>query len=181
MLSKNEDAQKQLVASYRETSAQLDTLLSFSEAGVQFKGFNDASDFGNKFPFVPYQFDLFQQCRRALSTHNAFQGKHASVGERSMLGVFQQVTQAIEDKDVQALVSFDLMYEGIRNELRGEIQSSVIMAERNLDNPFAIKVLKALFLVKYFGNFKTTKRNVCLLYTSPSPRDQRGSRMPSSA
>ncbi|WP_271393758.1 BREX system P-loop protein BrxC [Aequorivita sinensis] len=163
LLSKNEDAQKQLMASYKETSAQLDTLLSFSEAGVQFKGFSDASDFGNKFPFVPYQFDLFQQCRRALSMHNAFQGKHASVGERSMLGVFQQVTQIIEDKGVQALVSFDLMYEGIRNELRGEIQSSVIMAERNLDNPFAIKVLKALFLVKYFGNFKTTKRNVSVL------------------
>ena len=28
---------------------------------------------------------------------------------------------------------------------------------------------------------KTTKGTVCLLYTSPSPRDQRGSRMPSSA
>ncbi|MFD2697407.1 BREX system P-loop protein BrxC [Mesonia sediminis] len=163
LLSKNEDAQKQLMASFKETSAQLDTLLSFSEAGVQFKGFSDASDFGNKFPFVPYQFDLFQQCRRALSMHNAFQGKHASVGERSMLGVFQQVTQIIEGKGEQALVSFDLMYEGIRNELRGEIQSSVIMAERNLDNPFAIKVLKALFLVKYFGNFKTTKRNVSVL------------------
>ena len=27
----------------------------------------------------------------------------------------------------------------------------------------------------------TTKVNACLLYTSPSPRDQRGSRMPSSA
>ena len=25
------------------------------------------------------------------------------------------------------------------------------------------------------------KNNICLLYTSPSPRDQRGSRMPSSA
>jgi len=55
------------------------------------------------------------------------------------------------------------MYEGIRNELRGEIQSSVIMAERNLDNRFAIQVLKALFLVKYFGNFKTTKRNISVL------------------
>ena len=32
------------------------------------------------------------------------------------------------------------------------------------------------FIVKY-GNAITT----CLLYTSPSPRDQRGSRMPSSA
>ena len=163
LLKKNDDAQKQLATSYKKESAHLESLLSFSEAGVQFKGYGDGVDFSNKFPFVPYQFDLFQQCRRALSTHNAFQGKHASVGERSMLGVFQQVIQKMEEKDAQALVSFDLMYEGIRNELRGEIQSSVIMAERNLDNQFAIKVLKALFLVKYFGNFKTTKRNITVL------------------
>ena len=31
------------------------------------------------------------------------------------------------------------------------------------------------------GPFALTANNVCLLYTSPSPRDQRGSRMPSSA
>ena len=31
------------------------------------------------------------------------------------------------------------------------------------------------------GNPKGKKILVCLLYTSPSPRDQRGSRMPSSA
>lgn len=163
LLKKNDDAQKQLAKSYKKESSHLESLLSFSEAGVQFKGYGDGADFSNKFPFVPYQFDLFQQCRRALSTHNAFQGKHASVGERSMLGVFQQVIQKIEGKSAQSLVSFDLMYEGIRNELRGEIQSSVIMAERNLDNKFAIKVLKALFLVKYFGNFKTTKRNITVL------------------
>ena len=163
LLKKNDNAQKQLATAYNKESAHLESLLSFSEAGVQFKGFDGDIDFGNKFPFVPYQFDLFQQCRRALSTHNAFQGKHASVGERSMLGVFQQVIQKMEDKDDKALVSFDLMYEGIRNELRGEIQSSVIMAEKNLDNQFAIQVLKALFLVKYFGNFKTTKRNISVL------------------
>ena len=163
LLKKNDSAQKKLATAYKKESAHLESLLSFSEAGVQFKGFDNHIDFGNKFPFVPYQFDLFQQCRRALSTHNAFQGKHASVGERSMLGVFQQVIQKMEDKDDKALVSFDLMYEGIRNELRGEIQSSVIMAERNLDNRFAIQVLKALFLVKYFGNFKTTKRNISVL------------------
>lgn len=163
LLKKDSDAQKQLVASYKKESAHLESLISFSEAGVQFKGYRDGADFGNKFPLVPYQFDLFQQCRRALSTHNAFQGKHASVGERSMLGVFQQVIQKIEDKDDKALVSFDLMFEGIRNELRGEIQSSIILAERNLDNNFAKQVLKALFLVKYFGNFKTTKRNISVL------------------
>ena len=163
LLKKKEESQKKLVATYKKESAHLESLLSFSEAGVQFKGFKDAIDFGNKFPMIPYQFDLFQQCRRALSNHNAFQGKHASVGERSMLGVFQQVILKIGDRDDKALVSFDLMYEGIRNELRGEIQSTVIMAERNLDNPFAIQVLKTLFLVKYFGNFKTTKRNISVL------------------
>ena len=163
LLKKEEDAQKHLISVYKKESAHLDTLLSFSEAGVQFKGYKGEDDFANKYPFVPYQFDLFQQCRRALSAHNAFQGKHSSVGERSMLGVFQQVIQKIEDQDDRTLVSFDKMYSGIKNELRGEVQQSIILAERNLDNPFAVQVLKALFLVKYFGNFKTTKRNISVL------------------
>ncbi|MCK5538544.1 MAG: BREX system P-loop protein BrxC, partial [Bacteroidales bacterium] len=163
LLHKNDEAQKKLEDVFKKESAQLDTLLSFSDAGVQFTRYKGETDFGNKFPFVPYQFDLFQQCRRALSTHNAFQGKHASVGERSMLGVFQQVVQKIENKDEKALVSYDLMFEGIRNELRGEIQSSIILAEKNLENVFAVKLLKALFLVKYYRNFKTTKRNISVL------------------
>ena len=37
-------------------------------------------------------------------------------------------------------------------------------------------------LICYFKETETPERyNICLLYTSPSPRDQRGSRMPSSA
>ena len=32
-----------------------------------------------------------------------------------------------------------------------------------------------------FMVFSGEHQNICLLYTSPSPRDQRGSRMPSSA
>ena len=31
------------------------------------------------------------------------------------------------------------------------------------------------------ANLKSENEKICLLYTSPSPRDQRGSRMPSSA
>ncbi|MDT0293534.1 BREX system P-loop protein BrxC [Mesonia ostreae] len=163
LLDKNDNAQEELTKAYKKNGPHLKSLLSFSEAGVQFKGYQDNADYANKFPFVPYQFDLFQQCRIALSNHNAFQGKHASVGERSMLGVFQQVIKEIQERDNNALVSFDLMFEGIRNELRGEIQQSIILAEKQLDDRFAIKVLKALFLVKYFGNFKTTKRNISVL------------------
>ena len=163
LLKKNEDAKTELKKVFGKESDHLRTIYSFSDAGVQFKGYKDDLDFVNKFPFLPYQFDLFQQCRRALSTHNAFQGKHSSVGERSMLGVFQQVTQKLGDSGLSELVSFDRMFEGIRNELKGEIQSSILVAENNLDNSFAIRVLKTLFLVKYYSSFKTTKRNVSVL------------------
>lgn len=163
LLDKNDKSQILLEEFYQTNQAHLQSLLSFSEAGVQFKGYEDDKDFANKYPFPSYQFDLFQQCRIGLSKHNAFQGKHSSVGERSMLGVFQQVIKEIEEKNQNALVSFDLMFEGIKNELRGYIQNSIILAERNLTNSFEIKVLKTLFLVKYYDNFKTTKRNVSAL------------------
>ena len=38
-----------------------------------------------------------------------------------------------------------------------------------------------LMLYEIYDKTNSKKKNICLLYTSPSPRDQRGSRMPSSA
>ena len=38
-----------------------------------------------------------------------------------------------------------------------------------------------LLLLSFANPFVIENANICLLYTSPSPRDQRGSRMPSSA
>jgi hypothetical protein len=160
LLSKKEPAKVLLKDLWVKENANMETLLSFSDSGVQFKKFKDEKDFINKYPFVVYQFDLFQQCIRALSTHNAFQGKHASVGERSMLGVFQHVIQHIKTKDENTIVSFDLLFEGIRSTIRGELQNAITLAEKNLDDDLAIQVLKALFMVKYYSNFKTTVRNI---------------------
>lgn len=163
LLSKNEPSKNFLTAMWHRESANLESLLSFSDSGVQFKKFKDEQDFINKYPFIVYQFDLFQQCIRALSIHNAFQGKHASVGERSMLGVFQHVIQHIDNDEETALVSFDMLFEGIRSTIRGELQNAITLAEKNLDDKFAIQVLKALFMVKYYSNFKTTIKNISVL------------------
>lgn len=163
LLNKTDPAKDILKQVWKTEQSNLETLLSFSDVGVQFRGYQGEKDFINKFPFVSYQFDLFQQSIRALSIHNAFQGKHASVGERSMLGVFQHVCQQIEQKDESAIVSFDLLFEGIRSTIRGELQSAVILAEKQVESDFAIKVLKALFMVKYYGNFKSTARNISTL------------------
>lgn len=163
LLEKNDNGNQILVDVYSKEGENLKTLLSFSETGMQFNGYKSSDDFVNKYPFIPYQFDLFQQCIKALSRHNVFQGKHQSVGERSMLGVFQEVLKNIDFKGVHSLVSFDKMFEGIRATLRAESQNSIILAERQLHDPLAIRVLKVLFLIKYYDSFKATSRNISVL------------------
>jgi len=163
LLAKTPDAARLLLGHWEAEHANLNTILSFSESGVQFRKFAGEQDYVSKFPFVPYQFDLFQQCIKELSKHNAFQGRHASVGERSMLGVFQQVLRHLDSADTDTLVSFDRMFEGIRSTIRGEIQNAVTLAEKNITNNMALRTLKTLFLVKYFTNFKTTARNISVL------------------
>ena len=80
-----------------------------------------------------------------------------------MLGVFQQVAIQIGDHEIGQLATFDLMFEGIRTALKSNIQRAIIQAENHLDGPFAIRLLKTLFLVKYVKEFKPTLRNLCVL------------------
>lgn len=167
LLEKNEEGKTAFGQLYQQEHANLRTLLTFSEVGMQFKLYRDEEDFVNKYPFVSYQFDLFQQCIKSLSRHNVFQGKHASVGERSMLGVFQEVLKNLSEFETGNLVSFDLMFHGIVGTLRTEAQNAIILASNQLEhrNKLAVRILKALFLVKYFDSFKATPRNIQILLT----------------
>ena len=121
---------------------------------------------------MPYQFDLFITAMRGLSDYNAFTGKHHSTGARSMLGVFQEVGVELNRGDGstegQDLATFDSMFEGLRNSLKSEVYGAISIAETNLaDMPMAIRVLKALLLVKYCKDFKATPGNLrVLLYGS---------------
>lgn len=162
LLDKNDDGKAQLSTLYEKEKNNLRTLIQFVE-GRTYKGFQDQEHFNYCYPLLPYQFDLFQGSIRGLSKHNAFQGKHQSVGERSMLSVFQTVVQQLADYSINQIATYDLMFEGLRATLRGEIQSAIIVAERNLSNEFAIKVLKVLFMVKYVKEFKATAKNISTL------------------
>jgi hypothetical protein len=73
----------------------LKTLFDFTDGSIKLKNFQDKEHFIASYPFPGYQYDLFQMAIRGLSQHNAFEGKHSSVGERSMLGVFQEVSKTL--------------------------------------------------------------------------------------
>ena len=104
-----------------------------------------------------------------LSDHNMFEGKNSSVGERSMLGVVQEVAKRIGAEQVGYLATFDQMFAGISAALKSAAQSAVLQAEKHLPDPtsdvtvLANRLLKALFLVKYVDTFKATPRNLTVL------------------
>jgi len=166
LLLKNDLGEAELEELYRKHKNNFGTLFDFSDGSQTYRNFRNEEHFKNCYPFVPYQFTLFHTCIENLSNHSAFEGRHTSVGERSMLGVFQQVVQAVAQKNLGELATFDLMFEGIRTTLMTQIQSSIHTAEQNLESELAIRVLKALFLVKYVKGFKATLHNLRILMQS---------------
>lgn len=171
LLMKNSDGVEQLSGIFKKQVNNFKTLFDFADGSQTYRNFQGQDHFNQCYPFIPYQFTLFQKSIQNLSDHGAFEGKHSSVGERSMLAVFQQVVLQIRERDLGELATFDYMFEGIRTALKSQIQQAIITAEQNLDNPFAIRVLKALFLVKYVKEFKPTLRNLSILMMDSFERD----------
>jgi len=171
LLTKNESGIEQLTDVYHAQLNNFKTLFDFADGSQTYRNFNDREHFIHCYPFIPYQFTLFQSAIQNLSGHNAFEGKHSSVGERSMLCVFQQVAIHISEHEIGQLATFDLMFEGIRTALKTQNQHAIQVAEKNLGNEFAVRVLKSLFLVKYIKEFKATVRNLCVLMLDGFDRD----------
>jgi len=163
LLMKNDEGIGLLTDVYHQQSNNFKTLFDFADGSQSYRNFQDRDHFIHCYPFIPYQFGLFQSAIQSLSQHNGFEGKHSSVGERSMLGVFQEVAKQISAHQLGHLATFDLMFEGIRTALKSHIQRAIINAENQVDNKFSIKLLKTLFLVKYVKEFKPTLRNLCVL------------------
>ena len=163
LLEKNESGESALESIYANQSANFKTLFDFVDGAKTYRNYTDVKHFVGTYPFVSYQFPLFQAAIEGISDHNVFEGRNSSVGERSMLGVVQQVAKDIGNVEVGTLATFDHMFAGIRASLKSAAQRSIDVAERNLDNKLAIRLLKALFLVKYVESFQATPRNLTVL------------------
>lgn len=163
LLEKSSHGAEAIRPIYAAEYANFRTLFGFADGGTDYKIYPTEDLFIGTYPFVTYQFPLFQQAIEGLSNHNAFEGKHASVGERSMLGVVQEVTKQLGQYEIGNVASFDRMFEGIRSALKGAPQRQVQLAEQHLGDDLAARLVKALFLVKYVESFKATARNLTVL------------------
>ena len=168
LLAKNTAGAAELKAIHAKESGNFKTIFDFV-GGRTYPNYTDEARFVSTYPFVNYQFPLFSAALVGLSEHNAFTGRHASVGERSMLGVVQQVAKDLEETGIGQLAAFDHLFSGIRDTVQSATKKSIEVAEKNLPDQdseltkLAVRVLKALFLVKYVDGFHATARNLAVL------------------
>lgn len=163
LLAKSHAGVSQVAELYAAEHANFKTLFDFVE-GRHYPNYRNEEHFIGTYPFVSYQFPLFQSAIEGISDHNIFEGRNSSVGERSMLGVMQEVATELKDQPLGQLASFDQMYEGIRASLKSASHRAILNAENSGKlSELAIRLLKALFLVKYVDGFKATQRNLTVL------------------
>src|SRR5450759_3256589 len=108
------------------------TLFDFVDGAKTYRNYADEAHFVGTYPFVSYQFPLFQAALEGISDHNVFEGRNSSVGERSMLGVVQHVAKEIGADEVGSLATFDELFAGIRSSLKAAAQRSITIAEQHL-------------------------------------------------
>jgi hypothetical protein len=162
LLAKDPDEPEQLIAIYEQEKENFTTLFRFGDGSIQLKGWLDCQGFCGLYPFHPYQLSLFQQAIQSLATHSIFEGRNMAVGERSMLSVFQEVAKAIKELPVGRLASFDQLYDGIRDVIRADKQQTMVTAQNQVGE-LELRILKALFLLKWVPQFKSTARNIAIL------------------
>jgi hypothetical protein len=163
LLAKNNKGKDMLDSLYGVQQNNLKTLFDLPDGAKKYRNFKDREHFVSSYPFIPYQFTLFQSAIQNLSKHDAFTGQYQSVGERSMLEVFQDVVKRIATQDVGKLATFNLMFEGVREVIKSQVLWGVTQSEQQMDDEFTKKVLKVLFLVKYVKEFQSTPRNLTVL------------------
>jgi hypothetical protein len=165
LLAKDPVEPEKLISIYEQEKENFTTLFRFGDGSIQLKGWGDCQSFCGLYPFHPYQLSLFQQAIQSLAAHSIFEGRNMAVGERSMLSVFQEVAKAIKELPVGRLASFDQLYDGIRDVIRADKQQTMVTAQNQVGE-LELRILKALFLLKWVPQFKSTARNIAILLIS---------------
>ena len=179
ILKKNTEAQAELKTFYPRKADALDTLLKFSGDMPEMKLYENASDFAEVYPFVPYQFNLLGKVLDAVRLFSS-PGKNSSYGERSMLSMYLSTAKSLQNQEEGILVPFNAFYQGLSALVDHETAIAITNAQRNNSlNPdhaetcFEVEVLKVLFMIKNVREFdKPTVQNIATLMASRTDEDR---------
>lgn len=164
LLEKEKAAIPLLADLYDQKGDILKNQLSFTYDGSTMKNFGSADDFIHNYPFAPFHFQLVQKIFESIRKAGAT-GLHLSRGERSMLDAFQSAACNIMSRQIGALTPLYEFYPCIESFLDTSVKRSIEQAKDNagLQTPFDIRILQALFLIRYVDIIKPNVENIVTL------------------
>lgn len=176
LLSKSDDATSALKALFHDKGDILRNQMTFRDAAITLRPFDDTDSFVDCYPFPPYQFLLVQKIFEASRQFGAT-GGHLSKGERSMLDAFQTAALAIKDKPLGALVPLDSFYPSIESFLEGVVRTAISRVDNIVDrSAFDSRVLKTLFLIRYVEEVPANIDNLVTFFVDEVDADKRALR-----
>ncbi|MHC9538757.1 MAG: BREX system P-loop protein BrxC [Vulcanimicrobiota bacterium] len=172
LLAKTDVAKETLGIHFDEQCASMKNLISFSTNSAGMRGYQNAQDFIEAYPFVTYQFNLLQkvfECIRKFS----HAGKHLAEGERSMLNAFHTAVKEYGASNTGILIPFQTFYRTIESFLDSSIKRIFELAkdEPELEH-FDIEVLKVLFMIKHVKEIRPDIENIATLMIDTMTADK---------
>ncbi|HAP9690437.1 TPA: BREX system P-loop protein BrxC, partial [Enterococcus faecium] len=154
ILKKKEFANDSLALQFETVQTELKNKLLFVDS-PELKLFQDAENYAEVYPFIPYQFNLLGQILTEIRNHS-YQGSNLSSGERSLLAMFKEAAERNKENDTTSLVSLDQFYYSLERWIDTAISRVITQATNNshiqrptdIDN-FNVNVLRILFMIKY--------------------------------
>ncbi|MEI7686701.1 MAG: BREX system P-loop protein BrxC, partial [Planctomycetota bacterium] len=163
LLAKLTDVKAEIEDVFKKRGDILKSQLTFKNCGMNFRQFKDGEDFVKNYPFAPYQFQLIQKVFESIRKAGAT-GMHLARGERSMLDAFQSAAKTVSVHEVGILVPLYDFYPSIESFLDTAVKKTIDQARTNSSlEPFDIKLLQVLFLIRYVDEMKGNVDNLVTL------------------
>ena len=163
VLEKNSKGTEKLESFFHDNRTAITN--QFESSSQLYKGFNDAEDFIQVYPFVPYQFKLISEVIRSFNKQELVEEGYRN-SERAIIGIIHYTAKQCKEEEVGYVVPFDAFYnnsfqEMLTHQARGIIDNALKLDDIN-SNEFAKRVTRALFLISYLSEeqslqFKASK------------------------
>ena len=166
ILYKKDHAAEILRNLYSRYESVIMNIITFSEGTPHMPLYENADDFAEVYPFIPYQFKLLGDVLTSIRQYSS-SGKHMADGERSMLALFKEAAQKYEEEREGILVPFNAFYSAVDDFIDHTHRIVITTASRNprLDI-FDVELLKVLFMIKHVNTFKGDVENLTTLLIS---------------
>ena len=172
LLTKTSEASSELTRLYQDKADILKNQLAFQSTAF-LPTYDNATDFVDNYPFIPYHYPLVQKVFESIRTKGAT-GKHLAMGERSLLDAFQSAAKQIMQAAPGELIPFDRFYTPIEGFLETAVKRTVDQAA-HLEQltQFDSRLLKTLFMIRYVDAVKATVDNLATLMVDQIDADKR--------